>query len=226
MWKYEGKLLVVNLGTNLTLDNWDKIVLQDDNQVCSIVSREVVDDDYTLKWTSDNIQTTYTNIFIPTYSSELQWAYDYAYWMGISTASSIYSADMNWVLLRSHMAKMMVNYAKEVLDKTVDSTKVCFFTDISNQTEEIKWYIIKACQMWLMGNGLKKFNPNWSITKAEFWTVLSRALYGNKNDWGSVRYTNHLQAMYNASIMKDISSPNVSEQRGYVMLMMQRADNR
>jgi hypothetical protein len=49
MWKYEEKLLVVNLGTNLTLDNWDKIVLQDDNQICSIISREVVDDDYTLQ---------------------------------------------------------------------------------------------------------------------------------------------------------------------------------
>jgi hypothetical protein len=36
------------------------------------------------------------------------------------------------------MAKMMVNYAKEVLGKTTDNTKICSFIDISNQTEEIK----------------------------------------------------------------------------------------
>ena len=41
-------LPVVNLGTDYDLDMWDKIVLQDDNETCDIVSREKVDSMYSL----------------------------------------------------------------------------------------------------------------------------------------------------------------------------------
>lgn len=38
--RYRGKNLVVNLGTDYYVDTYDTVVLQDDDQVCSIVSRE------------------------------------------------------------------------------------------------------------------------------------------------------------------------------------------
>ncbi|MEI8091118.1 MAG: hypothetical protein WCG98_02475 [bacterium] len=81
------------------------------------------------------------------YSDELQGAYDYAYGIGITTQSSIDSANMYGTLIRSHMAKMMVNYAKEVLGKTADTSVVCDFNDVANQTEEMQGYITEACQM-------------------------------------------------------------------------------
>lgn len=38
--RYRYKRLVINLGTDYDLDRWDTIVLQDDDQTCSITSRE------------------------------------------------------------------------------------------------------------------------------------------------------------------------------------------
>lgn len=53
MRKYENKLIVINLWTDFTLDTRDTIVLPDDDQTCSITSKELVDDTYTLKSCTD-----------------------------------------------------------------------------------------------------------------------------------------------------------------------------
>jgi len=55
------------------------------------------------------------------YSDELQGAYDYAYENGITTQSTIDSANIYGSLTRVAMAKMMANYAMEVLGKTPDA---------------------------------------------------------------------------------------------------------
>ena len=158
------------------------------------------------------------------YSDELQGAYDYALTNGITTQSSIDTADMYGQLKRSHMAKMMANYAKEVLGKTLDTSKACAFTDVANESAELQGYITEACQLGLMGVGITEFNPNGIVTRAQFGTVLSRALYGDVNNDGNPYYVNHLNALQDAGIMNNISNPNAPEVRGYVMLMMQRSD--
>jgi hypothetical protein len=66
--------------------------------------------------------------------------------------------------------------------------------------------------------------PNGLVTRAQFGTVLSRALYGDANNGGDPWYVAHLAALKDAGIMSNISTPNALEIRGYVMLMMQRAD--
>jgi hypothetical protein len=163
------------------------------------------------------------------YSDELQGAYDYAYNKGITTQASIDSANMYGQLIRSNMAKMIANYAKEVLGKTPDTTKVCNFSDVSSESAELQASIVEACQLGLMGlnadgTAADKFNPKAVITRAQFGTVLSRALYGNANNGGEPYYAAHLQALKDAGIMTNISNPNAVEVRGYVMLMMQRSD--
>jgi hypothetical protein len=158
------------------------------------------------------------------YSDELQGAYDYAYGIGITTQSSIDTANMYGSLLRSHMAKMMVNYATEVMGQTPDTSKTCEFTDVANQTEELQGYITEACQLGLMGVGITAFNPNGVVTRAQFGTVLDRVLNGDANDGSDPYYADHLSALKDAGIMTNISNPNAPEVRGYVMLMMQRAD--
>ena len=55
-----------------------------------------------------------TTVSAASFSNELQGAYEYSYGIGITTQSSIDSANMYGNLLRAHMAKMMVAYAKEV----------------------------------------------------------------------------------------------------------------
>ena len=163
------------------------------------------------------------------YSAELQGAYDYAYGIGITTKSSIDDANMLGTLKRVDMAKMMVNYATEVLNKTVDTSKSCSFSDVAKQTEEMQGYMTKACQLGLMGvdangNANATFNPEGVVTRAQFGTVLSRALYGDANEGGTPYYAKHLQALKDAGIMTSISAPNAPEVRGYVMLMMKRGD--
>jgi hypothetical protein len=158
------------------------------------------------------------------YSTELEGAYEYAYSIGATTMASIDTANMNGNLIRSHMAKMMSNYAKEVLGKTVDTSKECVFTDIDNENDELKGYIIESCQLGLMGQGITKFNPKGIVTRAEFGTVLSRALYGDAHNGGTPYYAAHLEALKAAGIMTNISNPSAVEMRGRVMLMMQRSD--
>lgn len=158
-----------------------------------------------------------------TYTSELQTAYAYAFTIGITTQGTIDSANMYGSLIRSHMAKMMVNYSREILGITPDSSLACNFSDVANESAELKWYIIQACQMGLMGVGITAFNPDDVVTRAQFGTVLSRALYGDIHNDGDPYYANHLQALKEAEIMNNISIPSASEVRGYVMLMMMRA---
>jgi len=158
-----------------------------------------------------------------TYSTELQGAYDYAYGIGITTQSSIDNANMYGSLIRSNMAKMIVNYAKEVKGMTANTSLACNFTDVANQTDEMQGYIKEACQMGLMGQGITAFNPDGIVTRAQFGTVLDRVLNGSTNDGGTPYYAAHLSALKDAGIMNNISTPNAPEIRGYVMLMMQRA---
>ena len=161
--------------------------------------------------------------FAQNYSTELQAAYDYARTVGITTQPSIDSANMNGSLIRAHMAKMMVNYAKQILQKTPDTSIKCQFSDIQDQSLELQSYIIQSCQMGLMGVGITKFNPSGEVTRAQFGTVMSRALYDDFYNDGDPYYIYHLQALQEAKIMTNISSPNAMEIRWYVMLMMMRA---
>ena len=156
------------------------------------------------------------------YSSELQQAYKWAYENKITTMSSIEKANMKWNITREEMAKMISNYAINILWKTPDTTKTCLFID-SNINPNLVKSVTKSCQLWLMGQGVTSFRPKDSVTRAEFWTVLSRALWWNKNEWWSTYYENHLKALKSEWIMTKISTPMNKEVRGYVMLMLMRS---
>lgn len=156
------------------------------------------------------------------YSSELQQAYKWAYENKITTMSSIEKANMKWNITREEMAKMISNYAINILWKTPNTTKTCLFID-SNINPNLVESVTKSCQLWLMGQGVTSFRPKDSVTRAEFWTVLSRALWWNKNEWWSTYYENHLKALKSEWIMTKINTPMNKEVRGYVMLMLMRS---
>lgn len=156
------------------------------------------------------------------YTSELQSAYRYAHSIGITTMPTIDTANMYGNLIRSHMAKMMSEYAKKVLGKTPDTSLSCDFTDIAGQSAELQWFIKESCQLGLMGQGITAFDPNGIVTRAQFGTVLSRALRGSLFDGANPYYKDHLQSLKDLGIMTKIDKPNTNEVRGYVMLMMMR----
>lgn len=151
--------------------------------------------------------------------------YLYACGIGVTSAPTIQEADMEGKLIRSHMAKMIVSYATKVNGMKPDTTKSCNFDDVTNQTTELKWYITSACQLGLMWVDMKSFDPETTVTRAQFGTILSRVLRWDKYNNGKLYYTDHLQALKDAGIMTDINNPEwKNELRGFVMLMMMRAD--
>ncbi|MBU1124128.1 hypothetical protein KJ652_06120 [Patescibacteria group bacterium] len=71
-WRYEDKQIVVNLGTDYSLDTWDKIVLQDNNQTCNIVTKERVYSGFSLKEEDEELaeeeeeEEIINNYYVPT----------------------------------------------------------------------------------------------------------------------------------------------------------------
>ncbi len=160
------------------------------------------------------------------YSDELQGAYNYAYSKGITTMSSIDNANMYGELTRGQLAKMISNWAEKELGTKADETKVCLFADAQTAEGDLAAYVKKACQMGLMGQGITSFRPNDKVTRGEFGTTLSRAIWGTKYDGATPYYANHLQALKDKGIMTKIENPSQMEIRGYVMLMLQRTSEK
>jgi hypothetical protein len=156
------------------------------------------------------------------FSQEFIDAYLFAYKIWITTQKTIQKADLNWYLTRAHMAKMMSNYAIKIMSGVINTWRQCNFKDIVNQSVEMKSYIKLSCQLGIMWVGMENFNPNWLVSRAEFGTVLSRILYGNKyNNW-TPYYIEHLKALKKDWIIRNID-PSLKEVRWYVMLMLMRA---
>ncbi len=171
---------------------------------------------------------TFQTWTISAFSPELIQAYNYAYGIGITTIPHIEDANLTWTLIRSHLAKMISNFAIHVLDQKPNTSMVCDFTDMGNETAEMQLYAKVACQLGLMWldaqwQATNIFHPDQSVTRAQFWTVLSRALRWDRYNGGEPFYSMHLSALQQADIMKNISQPWNAELRGYVMLMLMRS---
>lgn len=169
-------------------------------------------------------------VFATDYSNEEIAAYEYAYINDITTQDSIEAADMGWWLIRIAMAKMISNYAINILGLTPDTSKSCSFPDVSRDLDEqYDNWVKTACQLGLMWVWMDRFYPYWKVTRAEFGTVLSRALNSkNKeglktlNDWDPY-FQRHLEYLRDEWIMIQISDPYIFEIRGRVMIMLMRA---
>ncbi len=160
------------------------------------------------------------------FSVELEDAYNFAAENGITSADSIDNANMYGSLTRIAMAKMMANFSMDVLGNEADTSMDCSFPDVSTTLDaQYDMGVTNACQLSLMGVGIDNFNPYGLVTRAEFGTVLSRALYGDANNGSDPYYAAHLDALLDAGIMNNISNPMMLEVRGYVMLMMQRGSD-
>lgn len=91
--------------------------------------------------------------------------------------NTIQKANMDGVLIRAHMAKMISNFAITLGGLTPDTGKQCIFGDTANQSAEMKFYIKLSCQLGLMGINMTNFDPNGEVTRAQFGTILSRVIW-------------------------------------------------
>jgi hypothetical protein len=124
---------------------------------------------------------------------------------------------------------MISNYAMNVLDMEPDTTKVCEFDDMWDETQEMQDYAIIACQlglMWLTWDGITpaiSFNPNTSLDKAQFATVLSRMMYGAEHDNNQEDFWAwHVQAMQDTGIITVTTDLFDPLRRAYAMIMLMR----
>ena len=160
-----------------------------------------------------------------TFSAELTSAYAYAYGIGATTQYPIENANIYGAITRAELAKVIANWAEKVLGLTPDTSITPSFSDIASlKNSDLYDAVIRATQMGLMGQGITAFRPYDTVTRAEFGTILSRALWGDKNDGGTPYYAAHLTALKNEGIMTQINDPMMKEIRGYVFIMLQRVD--
>jgi hypothetical protein len=83
---------------------------------------------------------------------------------------------------------------------------------------------VKACSLGLMGIDMDYFQPYAQVSRAQFWTILSRLLYGTTYNGGKPYYMKHLQALKENGIMTQIDNPEGRmELRQRVRLMLMRS---
>ena len=146
----------------------------------------------------------------------------------MTTMPTLEDAMPDWVVKRWHLAKMVVNYAVNVLWYTIPEKipSECRWSDWKKEweSEEIKDYAVKSCALWLMWLDMKKFQPNMNVTRAQFGTIMSRLLWWKKYAGGTPYYRKHLNALKENNIMTQIQNPEKrTELRQWVWLMLMRS---
>ena len=165
--------------------------------------------------------------FTSAYSSQEQKeAYERAYSKWITT-QPFEKANLNWYITRQQLAKMLVRFyeARRWEIVYVSDPNACPFTDKASITEDLKPYVHAACELWYMGVWIKKFNPTWKVTRAQFGTTLSRVMFWWHFDGWTPYYQKHLEWLKNKWIMDNISNPNTNEKRGDIMVILKKAND-
>lgn len=166
------------------------------------------------------------------YPKDLLDAFAWAYQYKITTICPIEKANLDGALLRRHMAKMISEFAIQILGMKPDLKKTCKFADIADQTKEMKDYIKLSCQLWVMGyhadgkTKKKNFEPNKAMTKAQFATLLSRLLWEStfNNADGTSYWTEHIKALKNAEILESTAgSVKATQKRWEVFKILKNA---
>ena len=208
---------------------WGNTSTPTNNQTITDVIKDIFNG--TTTWAQETPQTRQCSIKASPYSTEINNAYIGACEIGITTMPTIQTANIDGKVIRSQLAKMISNYIIATKWTQIQSDRVCNFSDMKDQTEEMKYYAIMACKLGVMwvgtnGKGLKVFSPNQEVSRAQFGTVLSRVLRGNTyiSPVNRPYYENHLAALKNFQIMNQITNPeNRMETRGNIMIMLMRA---
>ena len=162
-----------------------------------------------------------------TWTQEEMDAYKYAYKYHITTLAPREAARPDEYVIRWHMAKMVVNYAVNVLWWKLPEKlpKQCKWNDWVDawESQEIKDYAEKACALWLMWIDMNYFQPNKYVTRAQFWTIFGRLLRWKLPS--TPYYAAHLARLKEWWIMTQIDHPEDRiEIRKWAWLMFMRSE--
>ena len=187
-------------------------------------------DDLPKDWKMSNLLSQELDMekYDDTYSEEFNKAYQFSYSNNITTKWSIKEAQMYWNLTRIQMAKMLSQYAINVLWQTPDTSKTVKFKDVTSKKDaDYDNGVTLAYQLWIMWQNMpnNRFRPNDEVSRAEFVTALSRLLYQTTDGkYVSTKeyYIPHMAKLYNEWIINNTDS-SMKERRWYVMIMLMRS---
>ena len=162
------------------------------------------------------------------FTKEQKDAYTFAHEKWITTMPTIQDAQMDWKLTRIAMAKMLSQYAMNVLWQKPANIVTPKFNDVTDkQNSDYDDWVSLAYQLWIMWQNMpnNKFRPDDEVTRAEFATALSRMLY-HTSDWEykstDKYYTNHMKKLVQEKIITN-DDAKMKELRWYVMIMLMRS---
>lgn len=162
------------------------------------------------------------------FASEQNDAYLWACQHNITTIRTIQEVRLDQPLTRAELAKIMSVYAmKEYHLKPLRAAAVNY-KDVNTDLGDLADYIQLAYQLQIMGinadgTPIQAFEPHKLVSRAEFATVLSRVIWGNKhNISGDDRYSAHLQALKKYRVITSDVPANWWELRGRALLMLHR----
>lgn len=162
------------------------------------------------------------------FTSEQNDAYLWACQHNITTMRTIQDARLDQPLTRAELAKIMSVYAMKEYHLKPLITGAANYKDVNTDLGDLADYIQLAYQLQIMGinadgTPIQAFEPHKLVSRAEFATVLSRVIWGNKhNISGDDRYSEHLQALKKYGIIKSDIPANWWELRGRALLMLHR----
>ena len=162
------------------------------------------------------------------FASEQNDAYLWSCQHNITTMRTIQEARPDQPLTRAELAKIMSVYAMKEYHLKPLRAGVVNYKDVNADLGDLADYIQLAYQLQIMGinadgTPIQAFEPHKLVSRAEFATVLSRVIWGNKhNITGDDRYSAHLQALKKYEIITSDVPANWWELRGRAFLMLHR----
>ena len=162
------------------------------------------------------------------FTSEQKDAYLWACQHNITTMRTIQEARLDQPLTRAELAKIMSVYAMKEYHLKPLITGAVNYKDVNTDLGDLADYIQLAYQLQIMGinadgTPIQAFEPHKLVSRAEFATVLSRVIWGNKhNISGDDRYSAHLQALKKYGVITSDVPANWWELRGRALLMLHR----
>ncbi|MBB1578617.1 MAG: S-layer homology domain-containing protein [candidate division SR1 bacterium] len=162
------------------------------------------------------------------FTSEQNDAYLWACQHNITTMRTIQEARLDQPLTRAELAKIMSVYAMKEYHLKPLITGAANYKDVNTDLGDLADYIQIAYQLQIMGinadgTPMQAFEPHKLVSRAEFATVLSRVIWGNKhNISGDDRYSAHLQALKKYRVITSDVPANWWELRGRALLMLHR----
>ena len=161
----------------------------------------------------------------PEFDAALAWAYE----NGLTQYNTV-DAFMPFAnITREQFAKFAASFTVTNVCLDIDETAPCNFGDIPADPT-LGEYVVLACQLGLVRGSGGMFMPTAAITRAETFTVLSRAMSAkagvpapseNATPW----WDNHFQAMRNAGVTKetDTNAQDRAISRYEALLMLYRS---